>query len=102
MSSHAELKRWYANFNRFYFGGKLPREMEVFYAPSDTVHGLAQLEESGRATIQVDTALAGTRYAKWILLHEMNHHATGDWGHGKRFQAGMMRLAMRGAFKRIW
>lgn len=101
MGSHSELKRWYASFNRHYFGGKLPREMEVFYAPSDTVHGLAEKEESGKCSIQVDTTLAGTRYAKLILLHEMCHHAAG-WGHGKKFQREMLRLAVMGAFRKIW
>lgn len=100
--SHSELKRWYANYNRFYFGGKLPRDMDVFYAPDDRVHGLAVKDVNGNCTIQIDTALMGTRYAKWTLLHEMAHHATGDWGHGKRFQAQMLRLAIMGAFKKIW
>lgn len=100
--SHGELRRWYTTFNRCYFFGKLPKEMDVFYAPDDGAHGIAQRHENGQCTIQIDTTLAGTRYAKWILLHEMNHHYTGDWKHGRKFQAGMLRLAMAGAFKKIW
>lgn len=76
--------------------------MNVYYAPHDDAHGLARREETGACSIQIDTTLAGTRYARLILLHEMNHHFTGDWGHGKSFQAGMLRLAMAGALKKIW
>jgi len=100
--SHAQLRRWYCTFNREFFFGQLPKEMDVFYAPDDEAHGLARRYATGDCSIQVDTALAGTRYARLILLHEMNHHYTGDWGHGKRFQVGMLRLAIAGAFRKIW
>jgi len=100
--SHAELRRWYHGYNRAYFFGRLPREMAVYYAPHDEAHGEAVRGETGACSIQIDTTLAGTRYARMTLLHEMVHHYTGDWGHGRRFQAGMLRLAVAGAFRKVW
>ena len=52
--------------------------------------------------IKIDTAIAGSRWAKMCLMHEMNHHYSGDFSHGVKFQAGMARLAMLGAFKGLW
>jgi hypothetical protein len=100
--SHTQLKRWYRSFNRRWFESRLPEDMDVLYVPDDGAHGTAICYPNGELVIEVDTALAGTRFAKMVLLHEMCHHATGDWGHGVRFQAGMARLAMLGAFKGIW
>lgn len=100
--SHSELKSWFRYFNKKWFDGRLPADMDVLYAPDDTAHGLAIVRSATDRSISIDTALAGTRYAKLILLHEMNHHDTGEFGHGKRFQAGMLKLAIKGAFRNIW
>ena len=100
--SHSQLRRWYRTFNRRWFDGKLPEDMDVLYAPDDTAHGLAILDRTDERVITIDSTIAGTRYAKLVLLHEMVHHATGDFGHGGRFQRGMQRLAIIGAFKGIW
>lgn len=100
--SHAQLRRWYQTFNRKWFAGKLPDDMDVFYAPDDGAHGVAICDEQGNRCIKIDTAIAGSRWAKMTLLHECNHHFTGDFSHGVKFQAGMARLAMLGAFRGIW
>jgi hypothetical protein len=100
--SHSELKGWYRYFNRKWFDSRLPADMDVMYAPDDRTHGLAIRERTDERVIMIDTTLAGTRYAKMTLLHEMVHHDTGDFRHGKRFQGGMLRLAARGAFRNIW
>jgi hypothetical protein len=76
--------------------------MDIFYAPADKTHGLATLHRNEERVIEIDTMVAGTRYAKAILLHECNHHYTGDWTHGERFQNGMLRLAILGAFRGVW
>ncbi len=100
--SHAQLRRWFLAYNRKWFGGRLPEDMDVYYAPDDGAHGLAISANTGEQSIKVDTASMGTRYAKLVLLHEMVHHYTGDYGHGEKFQNGMKRLALLGAFKTIW
>ncbi|HZP06810.1 MAG TPA: hypothetical protein VFB43_18060 [Terracidiphilus sp.] len=100
--SHAQLRRWYVAYNKRWFGGKLPDDMDLFYAPDDKAHGLAICHENGERMIKIDTAIAGSRWAKMTLLHECNHHYTGDFTHGVRFQAGMARLATLGAFRGIW
>lgn len=100
--SHAQLRRWYLAFNRKWFGGKLPEDMDVLYAPDDKAYGTAICHEDGSRVIKIDTAIAGSRWAKMCLMHEMNHHFSGDFGHGVKFQAGMARLAMLGAFKGLW
>lgn len=100
--SHSQLRRWYVSYNRRWFGGQLPADMDVYYAPDDGAHGLAISTNTGEQSIKVDTASMGTRYAKLVLLHEMVHHYTGDYKHGEKFQNGMKRLALLGAFKNIW
>jgi hypothetical protein len=100
--SHTQLRRWYGHFNRKWFAGKLADDIDVMYAPDDGAYGMAICHENGEQVIKIDTAIAGTRFAKLTLLHEMNHHYSGDFTHGVRFQAGMARLAMLGAFKGIW
>lgn len=100
--SHSQLRRWFNAYNRKWFGSRLPSELHVFYAPDDNNHGLAVDFPEGLKFIKVDTTVAGTRFAKMVLLHEMNHHDTDDFGHGEKFQEGMKRLAKAGAFRNIW
>ena len=100
--SHTRLRRLYLQYNRRWFNGELPEDMDVLYAPSDVAHGTAICHESGERIIEIDTAIAGTKWENWTLFHEMTHHYTGAWNHGPKFQLGMVRLAMLGAFKQIW
>lgn len=100
--SHTQLRRWYRTYNRRWFNGELPDDMDVLYAPMDREHGLAECHPNEERIITIDTMYATPRIARWFLLHEMTHHYTGDWTHGNIFQAGQMRLAMLGAFRRIW
>src|SRR5579859_4436841 len=100
--SHTQLRRWYLQYNRKWFSDRLPRDMDVMYVPDDLNHGTAIVDCCDNCVIKIDTAIAGTRFARLTLIHEMNHHDTGDFGHGPKFQLGMVNLAMRGAFKNIW
>lgn len=103
MLSHTQLRRWYTYFNWRWFDGALPEDMDVLYAPMDDAHGLAECHPNEERIITIDTMYAGApRIAKLTLFHEMNHHYTGQWNHGAKFQLGMVRLAMIGAFKNIW
>lgn len=100
--SHDRLRRWYRHFNKRWFGGELPEDMDVLYAPIDA-YGEAECHPNGERVIVIDTMYATDRkIAQWTLLHEMTHHYTGQWNHGSKFQLGMVRLAMLGAFKNIW
>ena len=99
--SHTQLCRWYANYNARWFGGRLPADVDVFYAPLDGCAECAA-HANGERVIIIDTRVAGRRHSKGDLLHEMNHLDTDDWTHGRKFQAGMKRLALGGAFNRIW
>ncbi len=100
--SHTELKAWFRYFNRKHFDSRFPADTDVFYAPDDRLHGEAAGYPNGEGAIKIDTTVAGTRYAKLVLLHEMVHLDTGDYSHGKRFQQGMLRLAAKGALRNIW
>lgn len=101
--SHTQLRRWYRELNRKWFDGSLPDDMDLLYAPMDDAHGLAICHANEERVIIVDPVLAAyPRFTRLILIHEMCHHYTGQWNHGAKFQLCMVRLAMRGAFKRIW
>ena len=100
--SHLQLKQWFRYYNRKWFESRFPADTDVYYAPDDNCHGMAIGEWNGEGSIKIDTAVAGTRYAKLVLLHEMVHLDTGDYTHGKRFQAGMLRLAAIGALRNLW
>lgn len=100
--SHKQLRRWYRDYNARFFNNRLPAGMQLFYAPSDANHGEAIVDGQGNPSIRIDTCLYGMKWDRMALLHEMNHHDTGDFTHGKKFQAGMLRLANMGALARIW
>jgi hypothetical protein len=99
--SHSQLRGWYIRFNTKWFDNRLPLDMDVFYAPSDGCHGELVVDGESRH-IQIDTAIGDSKFQQLILLHEMTHYDTGDFGHGARFQAGMLRLAKAGAFRNLW
>ncbi len=101
--SHSQLRRWYRDANRKWFGGRLPAEMDVFYAPLERkCEEATHCTETEAKAIQVNTGVCCTSCARGALIHGMNHHDTDDWTHGAKFQAGMLRLANEGAFKTIW
>lgn len=99
--SHAQPARWFRSYNARYFGGRLPPDTDVFYAPIE-LHAECAAHDNGEKSITIDTRVADTWYARGDLLHEMNHLDTGDFTHGRVFQNGMKRLARAGAFRNIW
>lgn len=101
--SHSQLRRWYTAFNKKWFNSELPADMDVFYTPKDgCVEEAWHCSETEEHAIEVNTGVCSKQCSQWALMHGMNHHYTGQWNHGQKFQDGMNRLAMLGAFKKIW
>jgi hypothetical protein len=112
MQSNRSLKRLYNQYNKKFFGNKLPNITVGFASPGELLkQGL------GKKTCAVTLfdkhqpiAIYVKRYKRkeWPyiksdLLHEMAHVALPfRVNHGPRFQAEMLRLAQAGAFKKIW
>jgi hypothetical protein len=112
--SHPTLKRIYREYNRKYFGGRLPNVDINFISPGQMkkCFGLA------RATCAVTCFKKGTitpvaiyisknkykiwRYVRADLLHELVHVDRPRADHGPVFENEMKRLAAAGAFKGIW
>ncbi len=106
MKSDAKLRSWFRYYNRRYFDGSLPGTAVVVWVPELT-------DESGACagrtvfeppTIQVNAALEGwDNLAKMVLLHEMVHLNLQKSKCGTvEFEKAMLKLAVSGAFKRLW
>jgi predicted SprT family Zn-dependent metalloprotease len=104
MLSDSQLRRWYRDYNRRFFGGALPADADVFYAPIDGAHGDALGESNGEFTLRINPACAiDLRVVRMTLLHEMAHLKLWPYRtHGPRFEQEMQRLAVAGAFKGLW
>lgn len=98
--SHRELRRFYLYANKKWFEGKLPREMDVLFAPTDGCHAIIEQDEAGNEAITVDPKYSiCTVLWKQHVLHEMAHRSSGDWKHGRKFYAEIDRLYAAGAFR---
>ena len=105
MQSHPRLKKLYREYNKKYFGGKLPNLRVNFITPG----GMKKYFGVGRATCAITCFKKGIftpvsiyvsenrfkswRYVKGDLLHEMCHVSKPRANHGKVFQDEMKRLA---------
>jgi hypothetical protein len=98
-----ELHRLYRQYNARWFGGELPEDVDCFFAPVEDCHGLVW-QESGGWILQINPKyLVDANLWKITLLHEMAHlKVLPYWRHGAPFQAEMQRLAIAGAFRRLW
>lgn len=109
MRSDPRLKRIFNEYNRKWFGGKLPGSTVVrwarskkdlkFECESKTVLACADNE-----TIVMSPWMKGsTNLCRFTMLHEMVHVKLPPIaGHGPRFQKEMHRLARAGAFAKLW
>lgn len=108
MESHWSLRRYYLHFNRKYFDGQLPLNVQVTWEPNDSsshacTHRQRWTDGSWTFHIKMDPALKGVLdFMLILLLHEMVHVKLWDPKHGKKFQAEMHRLAEMGAFDDLW
>lgn len=102
--SNAYLARSYAEFNRKYFGNKLPRDMIVRFEKNMEEVAITMHKFDRPLYIELNEKL------KWhnmlvdiTLLHEMVHvESIKRNGHGPWFQKRMLKLAKDGAFKNCW
>ena len=109
--SHPYLQKLYRQYNKKYFGGKLPAIRINFVSPADM-----KKSGLGRGTcavtcfengVAVAVYISITRYKTWRyiksdILHELCHIAHPKAEHGPVFENEMKRLASAGAFKGIW
>ncbi len=111
MQSNRALKKLFREYNRRFFGGKLPDCIVCFATPrSFEKNGLGKatcavtfMKGYDRPAIFISAnKLKGWRYIKSDLLHEMTHVSKPRAEHGKVFQDEMKRLANAGAFELIW
>lgn len=104
MRSDRQLRRWYRDYNRRYFGGRLPVDTVCYYSTVDHCYGDCACDAAGRFTIRVNPDITSRRCSRrFTLLHEMAHVAV--WPrrtHGKYFDSEMLRLANAGALKGLW
>ena len=93
IGSIVDPQRLFDQYNAKYFAGRLPRYQILRterYGKGD--HGLCRKKQR---EIHLGTLLRGARLGE-VLLHEMVHAATRS-GHGRAWQAEMLRLAEMGA-----
>lgn len=111
MQSNRALKKLYREYNRKYFGNRLPDVFIDFTTPRDLAkNGLGKatcavtfLKGYSRPAIFISrNPLKTWRYVKSDLLHEMCHVARPRADHGQAFEEEMLRIAKMGAFKNIW
>lgn len=100
------LKKYYDNFNRIFFDGKLPRDTRVGWNSEILGYaytvGIEDTETKHKFfLIYLDKKKHfDTKQVLLTLLHEMAHiHLYPDMKHGKKFDREIIRLAVRGAFK---
>jgi hypothetical protein len=108
-----KLQRWYNRFNKLYFDGQLPLDVQVGFNELEGMYGTLAVniwtsEEDGLEhrvlQIHIDPDKHhGSEQLKLTLLHECCHVKLIPWRfHGRRFQEEMKRLAGRDAFKELW
>jgi len=118
-----KLRRWYRQYNRRYFGGRLPEEMSLVEVCGSQIprHDLGvfsrgggwrhDLDKRGRKKKGSRIEIPGpaiflrtdNRYecdVRLTLLHEMVH-ATGVYNHGPKFRKIVHRLMRAGAFDEL-
>jgi hypothetical protein len=112
MRSHPTLKRLYRQYNKKYFGNKLPKGTTVTFAnPAHFVKtGLGKktcaitffLHEKPPVIVIKRFKQKHWSYIKLDLLHEMAHVKLPiNVNHGPRFKAEMARLEKAGAFRKL-
>ena len=103
MVTNAELMQRYHEFNKKFFGNKLPKDMVVEFATSRTWMGITHFRRGRPLYIQLDKKMRlCVRTCMLTLLHEMVHVEQPETNHGKKFHARMLKLARQGAMKAWW
>ncbi len=88
------LQLAFEELNHQFFQGRLPRYRVVYSQPPGDPRDCSGHCDPDSRTIYVEPSSPTPQGLRQILLHEMCH--IGSLGHGKRFQAKLLRLAERG------
>jgi hypothetical protein len=101
-----DLWRYYDVANRRYFKNKLDKGLPIRFAKlSPKVLGRTQVCNHGiPQCIEISERLRGFEaHTIMTMLHEMVHVEHPQWkGHGRHFDAAMLRLAKARAFAGLW
>ena len=100
---HRELQKVYEAYNRRWFMGALPDDVDCMFAPTEGCIGLVHMENGGwLLTIDPKYAIEG-RMWRLTLIHEQVHLLLNPYlTHGQQFQDAMKGLAGMGAFRMLW
>ena len=98
------LQNTYAEFNRKYFGNKLPKDMVVRFGETGDAVAVTDCKYDRPLYIIINRKTAWHHMiVDATLLHEMVHvENPKPNGHGPWFQKRMLKLAKKGAFKHVW
>ena len=104
--SNRDLWRYYDVANAKYFKNKLPKDIPIRFAKLQPhVLGKTYVCNHGiPRAIEISEKLKNTScHTILTMLHEMVHVEHPQWkGHGRHFDAAMLRLAKQGAFSGLW
>lgn len=104
MLSHSKIRRAFLSFDQKYFGGRMVEEIDVVkFTPIPGDSTCARLGVfRGKREIHIDPKFALNSCSwKQSLLHEMAHHSSNDWGHGRAFHKEISRLFKAGAYRQL-
>lgn len=116
------LHKKYAEYNRRFFGGRLPKTVRLTWVQHfsggnknayartwsyRTKCGGKNKKEPLHIVVSRRTERVGSAFLLMVLLHEMSHVSTWESctsrnAHGKPWIKEMRRLAAKGAFDKLW
>lgn len=104
MVTNAELTHRYREFNKKYFGNRLPKDMVVEFSQARKWLGVTHYKRGRPLYIQINWKFRFSLSSCMLtLLHEMVHvELPYNVNHGKKFHARMLKLARQGALKAWW
>jgi len=99
-----KLRTFYAETNKTYFNNELPQNVRISIFDSKTVMGHTDTDADGTVHIFIDRQSHPIeKEAEMTEAHEMCHlRSESPFDESEEFQACMVDLAKRGAFKGIW
>jgi hypothetical protein len=99
VSSDPHLKRIYRRYNARYFGGKLPDDTAIYWAPNHK-RLACTFQVDGVHHIEMDpTLMVGQRFIHIMLLHEMRHISLRPYGgHGDEWKQNGREMMAAGAY----
>jgi predicted SprT family Zn-dependent metalloprotease len=111
VDSAPDLRRLYLKYNQVLWGGCLPHDVAIFWAPCGKAVGLTFLGSSDDGepaplVITIDPCLMGLkRFARQTVVHEMAHVHLWPLGniatHGDLWDAEIQRLMTYRAFRKM-